>query len=104
MKVLVLCAGSLLCAMSSLVMANDCAQLVHDRTMVPVSELSTLGDNGSGLTTVIRHKTTTHSVFGGPVHTEFQCDGKGLYRQLLPTGWSVWRTGNEWNAVHWITF
>ena len=91
--------GMALASMASVAIADDCVDLVHKRTMVPLSELSTSGNNH-----VTRNKTTTHSVFGGPVYTEFQCDGKGLYRQLLPIGWSVWRTGNEWNAVHWITF
>jgi len=113
MKTLLSCSFVLVALLSSGASnANQtsCAQLVHDRTMAPLNELSTLAPNGNGLTTVIRHKDTSYVLFdmvitkGKIESTTFQCDGKGNYRQLLETGWSIWRTGKEWNAIHWMKF
>lgn len=72
---------------------EKCAELVHSRTLAPISEIT----NATAATpyyTVARRK--------GSTTITYQCDGMGNYRQLMDFGWSIWRTGDEWNAVHWM--
>jgi len=100
-------------SITSMAMA-DCKDVVHARTMAPVSEMKSLGTDDAGLTTVVRFKDTSYAPMGvklsqGTVtNTVFQCDGSGKYRQYLVTdtynGWSNWRDGSEWNASYWMTF
>lgn len=95
-------------------MANaDCMDVVHKHTMAPVSEMKSLGVDSNGITTVVRTKNTQHIWAtvelrdDESLSTVFQCNGKGEYRQYLTVpalGWSQWRNGKEWNAVHWMTF
>ena len=75
---------------------QSCKDLVHSRTMAPVKEMVSNGVDKNGFVNVARNQ--------GEFYTYYQCDGKGKYRQFLghDLGWSIWRTGNEWNAVHWM--
>ena len=85
-------------AVSVSAMADDqsCIDLVHSRTMAPAKELFNMTVGKDGYQNVARPK--------GDFYTYYQCDGKGNYRQFMDTQWSGWRTGNEWNAVHWMQF
>lgn len=111
MKRIVLAVAAL--SVASMAMA-DCKDVVHARTMAPVSELKSFGTDAAGVTTVVRSQDTSYAPMGvklssGEVKsTVFQCDSKGLYRQYLVSdsqnGWSGWRDGSEWNASYWMTF
>lgn len=83
-------------SVSSMAADQSCIDLVHSRTMAPVKEMSNTGVGKDGYQTIARAK--------GDFYTYYQCDGKGNYRQFMDKQWSIWRTGNEWNAVHWMQF
>lgn len=113
MKRSILIVGFIGATVLSLMANADCMDVVHEHTMAPVNEMKSLGVDADGITTVVRYKDTHYAPMGvelskGEISTTtFQCNGHGKYRQFLtaiPSGWSVWRDGTEWNASYWETF
>lgn len=99
MKTLILGITISVVTMSAIADEQACISLVHDRTLIPSAQLSDAGVDKYNHQSLVRQQ--------GDYNTYYQCDGKGNYRQWMdrdrtPSAWSPWRSGNEWNAVHWM--